>query len=300
MRGLISTALALYALTNVADSTTVKTTGQTVVLDGISYYIPAAPVGTLPSVLGGAPWSRRGESSAGWTALTVVTTDSSTYRESDLSSTVGAFKTKDDVFSEAFLSAVYVQYTGSTPEEQPTSSWSGSSRTNDAHSSPPTGLNGTDAQVFSARVDSTSALPAGPYFLSARGNIYQAWRLYTDLSGSFTETTIPTVGGEYKGEYRVLPANIPGQELAVAVPSRLYFTRTAAQPLAGVRLGVKDIFAVAGLRQSNGNRAWFHLYPPATQHSLPVQKLVDAGAIIVGKLKTSQFANGEEPTADWV
>lgn len=102
------------------------------------------------------------------------------------------------------------------------------------------------------------------------------------------------------GSYSVLPANIPGQQLAVAVPSRLYFTKTADKPLAGVRLGVKDIYDVAGVRTSNGNRAWYHLYPPATENAHPIQRLVDAGAIIVGKMKTSQFANGEEATADWV
>ena len=31
-----------------------------------------------------------------------------------------------------------------------------------------------------------------------------------------------------------------------------------------------------------------------------VQRLIDAGAILVGKMKTSQFANGETATADWV
>lgn len=46
--------------------------------------------------------------------------------------------------------------------------------------------------------------------------------------------------------------------------------------------------------------AWFHLYPPAIANALPIQRLIDAGAIVVGKMKTSQFANGEEATADWV
>ncbi|KAL9080935.1 MAG: hypothetical protein Q9157_000435 [Trypethelium eluteriae] len=102
------------------------------------------------------------------------------------------------------------------------------------------------------------------------------------------------------GSYSVLPANIPGQSLAVAVSSRLYYTKTAAKPLAGVRLGVKDIYDVAGVHTSNGNRAWYHLYPAANASALPIQRLIDAGAIIVGKMKTSQFANGEEATADWV
>lgn len=41
------------------------------------------------------------------------------------------------------------------------------------------------------------------------------------------------------GTYGVLSANVPGQALAVAVPSRLYYTKTADKPLAGVRLGIK-------------------------------------------------------------
>jgi Asp-tRNA(Asn)/Glu-tRNA(Gln) amidotransferase A subunit family amidase len=93
---------------------------------------------------------------------------------------------------------------------------------------------------------------------------------------------------------------MPGQSLAVAVPSRLLFTKSADKPLAGVRLGVKDIFNVAGLKTSNGNRAWYQLYPEANQTASAVQKLVDAGAVIIGKMKTSQFANGETATADWV
>jgi hypothetical protein len=57
---------------------------------------------------------------------------------------------------------------------------------------------------------------------------------------------------------------------------------------------------IKGLRTSNGNRAWYWLYPPANATAPPVQNLIDAGAIIVGKMITSQFANGETATADWV
>lgn len=91
-----------------------------------------------------------------------------------------------------------------------------------------------------------------------------------------------------------------GQALAVAVPSRLYFTRTAEKPLAGVRTAIKDIYDVAGVHTSSGNRAWYRFYPAATENAVTVQRLIDAGAVIVGKQKTSQFANGESPTADWV
>ncbi|KAL8650720.1 MAG: hypothetical protein Q9210_003659 [Variospora velana] len=75
---------------------------------------------------------------------------------------------------------------------------------------------------------------------------------------------------------------------------------SASKPLAGVRTGIKDIFNIVGLQTSNGNRAFEKLYPPRNSTAFPVQRLIDAGAILVGKMKTSQFANGEIATADWV
>lgn len=141
-----------------------------------------------------------------------------------------------------------------------------------------------------------NAIPNGPYFVTASGVIRPAYRLYADTQGSFTETTIESPAGTFS----VLPANVPGQSLGVAVPSRLYYTASASKPLAGVRLGVKDIYDIAGLRTSNGNRAWYGLYGPANTTAVAVQRLVDAGAVVVGKMKTSQFANGETATDDWV
>jgi len=44
------------------------------------------------------------------------------------------------------------------------------------------------------------------------------------------------------------------------------------------------------MRTSNGNRAWYHFYPPANVTAVAVQKLVDAGAVIVGKMLTSQVS----------
>ena len=137
----------------------------------------------------------------------------------------------------------------------------------------------------------------GPYFVSTTGALYQAYLLYSDFAGAFTQPLIPNTDGTYAA----LPAAIPGiQAPAVAVPSRLYFTATTKAPLAGIRLGVKDIYDVAGVKTSDGNRAIYGLYPPKTINAVAIQKLIDAGAVIVGKMKTSQFANGEEATADWV
>ena len=147
---------------------------------------------------------------------------------------------------------------------------------------------------------STSAsIPPGPYFITSEGALYQPWRLYADIAGAFTQPLIPAPGTP--GVFSALPATVPGIDSpGVAVPSRLYYTKTAEKPLAGVRTGIKDIYDVAGVKTSDGNRAFYGLYDPRKANSVPVQRLIDAGAILVGKMKTSQFANGETATADWV
>lgn len=145
---------------------------------------------------------------------------------------------------------------------------------------------------------SSESIPSGPYFYAeGTGGIYAAYRLYSDFHGAFTESLIQ----KPDGSFTFLSAGIPGTaSLTVGVPSRLYYTKTADKPLAGVRLGVKDIYDIAGVKTSDGNRAYYNLYPPRNATTVAVQKLIDAGVLIICKQKSSQFANGEEATADWV
>ena len=158
-------------------------------------------------------------------------------------------------------------------------------------------VNGTTVITTIYAKPSSLVVPPGPYFVSSSGQLYQAYRLYSDFEGAFTQPLIPSSNGSFAA----LPASITGiQSPAVAVPSRLYYTKTPDKPLAGIRLGIKDIYDVSGVKTSDGNRAYYALYPPRTANAVAVQRLIDAGAIIVGKMKTSQFANGEEATADWV
>ena len=147
-------------------------------------------------------------------------------------------------------------------------------------------------------LDESAGVPQGPYFMSAStGDIYMAYRLYSDFVGSFTESVFATPDGNF----RPLSAAVEGTaSLTIGVPSRLYYSPSVEKPLAGIRVGIKDIYDVAGIKTSNGNRAFYNLYPQASASSVVVQKLVDAGAVIVGKQKTSQFANGQMATADWV
>jgi amidase len=67
-------------------------------------------------------------------------------------------------------------------------------------------------------------------------------------------------------------------------------------PLAGFTMAVKDVYDIAGHRTGNGNPVWLETHPPATATASSVQRLLDAGARMVGKTHTDELAyslNGE-------
>ena len=70
---------------------------------------------------------------------------------------------------------------------------------------------------------------------------------------------------------------------------------TAARPLAGLRVAVKDNFQIQGVRTSLCNRAYYGLYPPATKTAECIGILYRLGARIVGTTKLASFAATEEP-----
>lgn len=96
-------------------------------------------------------------------------------------------------------------------------------------------------------------IPPGPYFLSTtNGEVYQAFRLYSDVQDAFTQGIVPNPDGTYSP----ISAAVPGfHYTTVGVPSRLYYTKTSTKPLSGFRIGVKDIFDIAGLKTGCGSRA---------------------------------------------
>ena len=63
---------------------------------------------------------------------------------------------------------------------------------------------------------------------------------------------------------------------------------TARGPLHGIPVGIKDIFDVAGMPTTAGARAFAHTRP--TRDSGAVARLREAGAVILGKTHTTQFA----------
>lgn len=303
--GIAALALSVTAQAQASDG------GKTVIVNGIAYY--AAP--EVVSIIDATPalLSHGVTTGQDLIPLTVFGDSSSSFTVDAFKSLVGNYTKNDDVFNLGFLqgkhsypltcallilSAIYLKHIGNTP----------------ANVKYPLGAALTQygtkifmpARAYTKSVESQgfnftgwrTEIPEGPYFMSARtGNVYQAYRLYSDEAGAFTEGLKPNPDGSFS----VLSAAVPGDySVTVGVPSRLYSTKTTDKPLAGVRIGIKDIYDIKGVRTGAGNRAYYDLYPEKTITALPVQRLIDAGAIVVGKMKTSQFANGETPTADWV
>lgn len=65
----------------------------------------------------------------------------------------------------------------------------------------------------------------------------------------------------------------------------------AAQgPLLGLTFAVKDIFDTAGRATGCGNPDWLASHPPADRHAPVVQALLEAGASVLGKTVTDEFA----------
>ncbi|KAF9872970.1 hypothetical protein CkaCkLH20_09480 [Colletotrichum karsti] len=266
-------ALALLSLAASSAAGQLVSTGASLKLDDVYYFVSPFSQG---KAYNGTLNIKALPRAFGFTPVTVV---SETLAKTDLPALFANWTARDDVWQPAFLSTVFLAGAPSPAFGE----------TYDA-------ANKTTSVVVP--LSGSSSLPSGPYFLdTTTGDVHQAFRLYPDFAGAFSESLLQTP----EHTFQTLSAQIPASaSLTIGVPSRLYFTPTPEKPLAGVRVGVKDIYSLAGVRGSNGNRAWYALYPPAAATGPAVRNLLDAGAVVVGFQKPSQFANGEAATADWV
>jgi amidase len=65
-----------------------------------------------------------------------------------------------------------------------------------------------------------------------------------------------------------------------------------AGPLSGLTFAAKDLFDVAGHPTGGGNPDWARSNPVPTRHAWAVQKLLDAGATLIGKTITDEVSLG--------
>jgi amidase len=63
-------------------------------------------------------------------------------------------------------------------------------------------------------------------------------------------------------------------------------------PLAGLTFAAKDLFDVAGYPTGGGNPDWGRHAPVPTRHAWAVQRLLDAGATLIGKTITDEVSLG--------
>jgi amidase len=73
---------------------------------------------------------------------------------------------------------------------------------------------------------------------------------------------------------------------------RLHIAGAAGGPLAGLTFAAKDLFDVAGHPTGGGNPDWARHHPIPTRHAWAVQRLLDAGATLIGKTITDEVSLG--------
>lgn len=272
--------------------------GRVVDLEGVAYYTGGISIAKLDINDTREALAAAAPDGHDLVPLTVVETSSGNFSAEELAKTAAEYAELDDVFQPAFLQTVYLEATGdnAVPAVDSASFGSGLDDLSVKLLITPGETTNDSEPVITSTI--TPAIPKGPYFVSAyTGDVYKAYRLYDDNNLAFIQGVI----SDGQGAYTSLPAiteNVMAK--SIAVPSRLYYTATKEQPLAGLRFGVKDIFHVKGIATSGGNRAYFYHYGTQNNTAPAVQRLIDLGAVLVGKMGTVQFANGDKPTADWV
>ncbi|KAF7954179.1 hypothetical protein EAE96_005310 [Botrytis aclada] len=230
-------------------------------------------IGTNSYLLGhGVSTNIRGEPTEGQVPLTIIATDVDNNRitPSWLDSKYEEFSRKDDVWCDVFARDVFAQG--------------------------PSGVlrlvaNSGKAQIFSLRsFNSEGLLPEGPYILNG-STIHRVYKLYPDPLGAFVCGVIPTTPGS--NSYQKTPMSY------IPVPSRLYSSPSHFRPLLGKRIAVKDIIDLKGVKTTVCSKAYEALRDVSSTTAPSIQKLIDEGAVIIGKVKTTPFSSGMGPR-DWV
>ncbi|CAH0046123.1 unnamed protein product [Clonostachys solani] len=246
--------------------------------------------------------SKRGSSSGGYLGCTVLTISDpiESLSSAILDSLLSEYEIDDVWSAEQFLDCLFIQYNGTKNGVALSSSVADSlGRHGVEHLFLHSAFNATGlaTTVGVSIVESNCELGNGPYVVTLPDceegglSMTPVYALHPDnyeafMYGSYVDAT-------EAGRHQQLHVSLPGTRVPdIIVPSRLSSTTPVAGPLAGLRFGVKDIFHIKGLKTSGGSRAYYEAYGYQNYTTETVQLCENAGASLIGKLRTITFALG--------
>lgn len=240
-------------------------------LNGTPYYSPDEAVGSS------APeWTRCIRHPTPGTLLS-LSSNWSSINADQLKLILKDFENIDDVFSSYFLSMVAIT-DGSSQLSEDAKQY--------------LDVMGAAVVYYSGP---NASLPSGPYLFHPSGKITRIYRLYRDHNFAFETPVTEGLNGSYVPMTGAVDTDANGA-LSITVPSRLYYPPPSREkPLSGKRLVVKDNYDLKGIRTVAGSRAIRELNDPADENAPSLQKLIELGAVVIGKVKTTQVALGEVP-----
>ncbi|KAI0103174.1 amidase signature domain-containing protein [Nemania sp. FL0031] len=262
-----------------------------VVLGDSSYYVRPRTEASLPP-------QQNKHSLFSVIPLVVIHNHSNDLSANLIESSISRFNEEDDVFHDDFAIGGYIliHLTGdSSPSEAHTGETEKTLPTVSDYSCPDSLtelLRERSLQLLVTK--GPYSIPEGPYFIKNQ-SIHQAWRLFPDRLAAFTAAVIPDDHVDQPNIFTTLSGSYSwGEGGQIAVPSKLYF-QNSNLPLAGMRFSVKDNMHLNGIVTTLGNRAYAELYGKQNASAKYVSKLIEQGAVIVGKTKLSAFAGSEIP-----
>src|SRR6266480_7198017 len=90
-----------------------------------------------------------------------------------------------------------------------------------------------------------------------------------------------------------LRPDMPDDDINAFVPGpRVHIEGSPGGTLSGLTFAAKDLFDVAGYPTGGGNPDWARSHPVPTRHAWAVQRLLDAGATLIGKTITDEVSLG--------
>ncbi|KAE8423103.1 amidase signature domain-containing protein [Aspergillus pseudocaelatus] len=231
--------------------------------------------------------------------LTVIIAHETIVTAHYLNAIISSYLGNDDVFSTEFLGYVYITSSAANARIHADALEYLSSAGAETIYIDSSVFESQSGRAIPVHHNSAKILAPGPYtavMSKGKVSLLDTYRLYPDTYRDFVTGMYPLNDGS--GSF--MPLQSMSSRLwapLVPVPSRIHSWEDP-RPLAGKRVAIKDIFDVKGLQTSAGSQAWIQITPIANRTAPAIQRLVDLGAVLVGKQKLAQFASGANPW-DW-